>query len=505
MSNQEPSQEDSTAQRISNEPDRLLPGLPVAGFTPITELPKMSAVILNWSRFSNLLIIVASLSRIEGIDEILIWNNSARKRYHEGGAFRLVENVRSDALGPGLQGHWMSSPSTDSLQFRGESVLSSQVQGVFNGQIRVLPHPGIHYPPSFDFNNKIRQDDDYLIRPEVVTALRHYADSAPIHLLPPPEHLSTQLRHYVQPPLVDTSFAWLGYGTLVRREQAKEFLTLLKEYDLNQAELRMSDNYFTILRNAGMPTIWFDEVVELGGGQPFTVGSEGNEHNWQHIERALELLLLKSRPKPELAPHPNLTDRLAYAPCIGGRPAVLTTNIRLIPEFGLPLPSVCLREIEAHRIALVGSCTVETYVNHPFSHAVDGKDETFFRSTESVYRSSLQFRLRLIMILCEIDARVGEFLRIHVLSKNHLQTSERLRYRGSQTLANGSELQISEDGATWVGPYVSCDQADVSLTLWAISSIYRRTPVVLGQGSPQAMRRLNVWWDYLQRAGNTYG
>lgn len=364
-------------------------------------------------------------------------------------------------------------------------------------QVFITLHP-------IDFNDKILQDDDYLIRPEVVTALRHYADSAPIHLLPPPEHLSTQLRHYVQPPLVNTSFAWLGYGTLVRREQAKEFLTLLKEYDLNQGELQMADNYFTILRNAGMPTIWFDEGVELGGGQPFTVGSEGSERNWQHIERALELLLIKSLPKPELEP-PTLTDRLAYAPCIGGRPAVLTTNIRLIPEFGLPSPSVRLREIEARRIALVGSCTVETYVSHPFSHAVDGNDETVFQSTESVYRSSLQFQLRLIMILCEIDARVGEFLRIHVLSKNHLQTSERLRYRGSRTLVDGSELQISEDGATWVGPYVSCDQVDVSLTLWAISCIYSRTRVALGQGSPQAMRRLNAWWDSPRRTGNTYG
>lgn len=215
-----------------------------------------------------------------------------------------------------------------------------------------------------------------------MTALLHHADSAPIHLLPPPDHLSTQLRHYVQPPLVNTSFAWLGYGTLVRREQAKEFLTLLKEYDLNQGEMRMADNYFTILRNAGVPTTWFDDGVELGGGQPFTVGSEGNERNWRHIERALELLLLKSLPKP--LPHPTETDRLAYAPCIGGRPALLATNIRFIPEFSPSSPSVRLRTVEAHRIALLGSGTVETYINHPFSHAVDGKDETFFQSTESV-------------------------------------------------------------------------------------------------------------------------
>lgn len=215
-----------------------------------------------------------------------------------------------------------------------------------------------------------------------MTALLHYADSAPIHLSPPFEHLSTQLRHYVQPPLIDTSFAWLGYGTLIRREQAEEFLTLLKEYDLSQEETRMADNYFTILRNAGMPTTWFEDGVELGGGQAFTVGNEGDERNWKHIERALELLLLKPLAKPLQCS--TRTDRLASVPCIGGRPAVLATNITFLPEFSPPSPSMRLREVEAHRIAFLGSGTVETYINHPISHAVDGKDETFFRSTESV-------------------------------------------------------------------------------------------------------------------------
>ena len=220
-----------------------------------------------------------------------------------------------------------------------------------------------------------------MIRPEVVTALLHYADSAPIHLSPPFEHLSTQLRHYVQPPLVDTSFAWLGYGTLVRRKQAEEFLNLLREYDLNEEEIRMADNYFTILRNAGMPTTWFDDSIELGGGQPFTIGSEGYERNWKHIERALELLLLKSLPKPLSR---SGTDRFAYAPCIAGRPAVLTTNITLLPEFSPPSPSMRLREVDAHRMTFLDPDTVETYTHHPLSHAVDGKDETFFQSTDSV-------------------------------------------------------------------------------------------------------------------------
>jgi hypothetical protein len=84
MSNQEVPQEKRLAQTIVKEPD--LPAPPIVGVIPITELPKTSAIILNWSRFSNVLIIVASLSMIEGIDEILIWNNNPQKLSHEEGS-----------------------------------------------------------------------------------------------------------------------------------------------------------------------------------------------------------------------------------------------------------------------------------------------------------------------------------------------------------------------------------------------------------------------------------
>jgi hypothetical protein len=47
-------------------------------------------------------------------------------------------------------------------------------------------------------------------------------------------------------------------------------------------DLRMADNYFTLLSNT-FPEIWFDQGIELGGGQPFTVGEEGNERNRKHI------------------------------------------------------------------------------------------------------------------------------------------------------------------------------------------------------------------------------
>jgi hypothetical protein len=47
-------------------------------------------------------------------------------------------------------------------------------------------------------------------------------------------------------------------------------------------ERKMADNYFTILRN-DYAEIWHDQGIELGGGQPFTVGAEGEQRNRLHI------------------------------------------------------------------------------------------------------------------------------------------------------------------------------------------------------------------------------
>ncbi|KAF8481877.1 hypothetical protein DFH94DRAFT_411603 [Russula ochroleuca] len=79
-----------------------------------------------------------------------------------------------------------------------------------------------------------------------------------------------------------TSFSWLGHGTIMHRSLASEFLLLLELLNCSREEVKMADNYFSILRNHPLET-WFDQGIELGGGQAFTVGSEGHERNKKHI------------------------------------------------------------------------------------------------------------------------------------------------------------------------------------------------------------------------------
>lgn len=103
-----------------------------------------------------------------------------------------------------------------------------------------------------------------------------------LHLLPPHEMLYSRLSTIKIDPTVHTLFAWLGYGTIMKRSEVQNFMDLLKALNANQDILKMADNYFTVLSNR-LPELWFDQTRELGGGTPFTVGAVGEERNNHHI------------------------------------------------------------------------------------------------------------------------------------------------------------------------------------------------------------------------------
>jgi hypothetical protein len=137
------------------------------------------------------------------------------------------------------------------------------------------------------------QDDDYIVYPEIIQTLRarvtdpRRVSTTGIHLLPPHEHLSSSLRVLSTPSHIHTSFAWLGHGALIPRSQAIAFLTLMSPLCLNVSEddMKMADNFYTVLSNT-VQEIWFDQGLELSGGEPFTAGSEGLERNRKFIVSA---------------------------------------------------------------------------------------------------------------------------------------------------------------------------------------------------------------------------
>ncbi|KAI0756476.1 hypothetical protein C8Q80DRAFT_1128851 [Daedaleopsis nitida] len=342
--------------------------------------PDVTAVVLNWSRFPNVMLITSLLcgSWLEGtIAEVLIWNNSPRKLSHE--------------------------------DFKNTGCPKSKLR-IHNAPYNVLFQA--RYLACAQANTKhcFIQDDDYLVRSEIVQTLyaRITEPGAPsaIHLLPPHEHLSTTLREIHVPAQdeshisdIHTSFAWLGHGTMLRRSEAQNFLGLLRYVKATSEEMKMADIFFTILSNR-VPEVWFDQGFELGGGLPFTVGSEGDERNKNYTLRATQHLesltrcgrascddpvdgAQQARSKlPYITLDPSYApDRRTRAACRGAA-CVLETNIRTLPA-QISHTASHARDIlvsELKNAAILGELGKENYLEHPPSNAVDMKTATVFRS-----------------------------------------------------------------------------------------------------------------------------
>ena len=129
-----------------------------------------------------------------------------------------------------------------------------------------------------------------MVRAPVIQALylyiQKYANSVQsIHLLSPEDYLNTVLLT-ISARRIHTSFAWLGYGTIVARSHVQSFLGLLHHplLDTTLDERYMADNYFTVLGNR-VPTTWIDQGEPLHHKDAFTAGAEGDDRNWRYAVR----------------------------------------------------------------------------------------------------------------------------------------------------------------------------------------------------------------------------
>jgi hypothetical protein len=185
----------------------------------------------------------------------------------------------------------------------------------------------------------------------------------------------------------------------------------MRRLNASEDEMKMADNYYAILANK-IPEVWFDQGIELGGGQPFTVGTAGDERNKQHILKATKYLDslvdckgsdCESRAYADLHPVRKdshaagqrvfsvAPDRPLMRAACGGRACVLVTNIQLIPADTTHLGDKAgdMLVLEKYNAALMGETGVSHYVTFPPSHAVDGSTKTLFRSLGGAFNSYL--------------------------------------------------------------------------------------------------------------------
>ncbi|KAF9225549.1 hypothetical protein BS17DRAFT_751441 [Gyrodon lividus] len=389
-------------------------------------LPDVTAIILNWSRLNNIIRIASLLCGSwldDTIAEVHIWNNSPQK---------LSKETFSDA-------------QCDTGKLR----IENSPQNLYF-YARFLACTKASTPYCFI------QDDDYIILPEVIKTLRARMEESPqsgIYLLPPHEHLSSRLRTTMTPTGVHTGFAWLGHGAMIRTQRALDFVSLLHHDSLamNREEIRMADNYFTILNNE-VPEIWFDQGIELGGGQPFTIGQEGDERNRRHIESAcryLDQIIARRSGAPSNDGRVtaglgfvNMSSSL-YHHCQPinrasglGIPFLIETNVKLLPD---SITSSCAAAAdmlanEQRGFESMGQNAISHYQNHPLAFAVDGIPDTAFRSP--------------------YNAKQGDYILVDLLSAAVFnETVAELVFLVSsdnERILQKSKFECSSDGRQWL-------------------------------------------------------
>ncbi|KAF9270703.1 hypothetical protein L218DRAFT_952786 [Marasmius fiardii PR-910] len=324
----------------------------------------VTAVILNWSRLPNVIRIVSLLCNpaLDGIlATIFIWNNNP------------ATVLTQEKLGCQHKLRLFNSPTNAYFGARFEGCASASTPFCFI------------------------QDDDYLVLPEILYTLRsRISETSPsgIFLQPPDEMLSSTMSRVTIDNRIHTSFSWLGYGSMIRRSEASEFLSLMRLLNVTDEEFKMADNYFSILRNVFTEN-WYDQNIPLGGGQPFTVGQEGVDRNHRHILHAADLLdaiLLCENfpciPLPEHiqgVPHVQLRSphesSSLFAPCVGAV-CLLEASVNLLPNESKSeaRSAYDILEVQKKNIQSLSEKELDNFLNHPLSHAADGKPETAFCS-----------------------------------------------------------------------------------------------------------------------------
>ncbi|KAI0660596.1 hypothetical protein C8Q70DRAFT_62413 [Cubamyces menziesii] len=410
----------------------------VSALQNATRAPDTTAVILNWSRFPNVLLITSLLCAPwldDTIAQVFIWNNHPKKLRYED--MKNTGCPRSK-----LRIH--NAPAN--LLFQARYLACAQAE---------TPYCFI-------------QDDDYLVRSEIIQSLRARMgdDGAAraVHLLPPHEHLSTALREvHIKTPDdarisdIHVSFAWLGYGTMLRRSEAQQFLSLMRYLKVADEEMKMADNYFTILSNR-VPEVWFDQGFELGGGQPFTAGSEGDERNQRYILRAAQYLdalthcgrascnALDTYAEQARPSVPYVTLDRSHAPTeraravCRGSACVLETNIRLLPD-GVSHTAEHVGELldlERRNAAAVGESGRHNYIQQPLSQAVDSKADTVFRSFA---HATVGDMLSLDLLTDIGDAREWTAIELVWLVDS-----------ATEDILKACAFEWSSDGVTWQNP-----------------------------------------------------
>jgi len=225
----------------------------------------VTAILLNWKRFSSLKILIEHLCQQPFIKHVTIWNNNPS-----------VFLTKQD----------LASLECPSLQLR---IHNSVTNHLFLSRHLACASSSTPYC--------LHLDDEYLFWPVKSLYSAFKADPRHHPIVFAPSDMSTLYSdewRFSNPQYnLDAQFAWLGYGSFVTKADSLQFLQGLSEYKTTLAgsELALADNYFTTSFNRPISIVEGSLIQLDNRAIGFSDGSSGLLRNKLHIDRGLNLLI----------------------------------------------------------------------------------------------------------------------------------------------------------------------------------------------------------------------
>ncbi|EGG00485.1 uncharacterized protein MELLADRAFT_111799 [Melampsora larici-populina 98AG31] len=223
----------------------------------------VTAVLLNWNRPENVVLIVAHLCRYDFIHSIIIWNNN-----HDSNPLKKEDFVHTECASHKLS--IINSPSNLYFVSRYLACLQSVTEYCFF------------------------QDDD-----TIVTSIRtmyHQFKSDPKSIVVQSDPIYSVMYGHEwcfknQAGTLDTCFAWLGHGSFVSKAMVLRFMKTVSSLSLPADQIALSDNFFTTSFNQKplvMVTSSIFNLPSLAIG--FSDGHHGLQRNRIYIQKGVEEL-----------------------------------------------------------------------------------------------------------------------------------------------------------------------------------------------------------------------
>ncbi|KAF9966260.1 hypothetical protein BGZ70_002845 [Mortierella alpina] len=240
-------------------------------------------------------------------------------------------------------------------------------------------------------------------------------------------------------------FSWLGTGALATRDSVVKFLKQASVTEMDPLEFAYGDMYFSTYLNQ-VPYQLENYLMELVDPSQdvvaFSKGSEGKTRNKLYMHKAAQKTWdALSRKDPHFEReelHPTYLERDVRSPCADDRCLVIS-NKHPFPDVRMfkYRPYIDIEESEKIHTQYEDPTT---YIRFPFSKAVDGMDDTAYKSTQPIVQ--------------------GDYIGIDMLLPVDRKIEFRVLYQMGEQWIKNAKLEIAGKDAVYrtVPLHVSCKE-----------------------------------------------